>query len=601
MKTGAEQYSIIFLLITLQTVFVLASDNAVVDEIDITASRIMHESGSITAPVSGSSLRNLPEVMVVSQGVPGSQSDIQIRGSSFNGAGLAINGLALQNPQTEHFNGDLPLPPVLFGAPVLLSGMSMARDTAGHLVGTVDLRICPVRKGGLIEAGAGEDGNRWQGAVVQEVLSDKLNGRSAVTLFGYKEVSDGIDYSDNYLDRWNGGAHFQVSGARSQTDIIAARQNREFGARSYYGAPSSRPSEESVDDTFLFAGSSFGYGDSTAGFSAAVRNVKDQYIFDRRDPAFYQNSHELDVRTATINGTSRIGELLSLVWRGTFEDENLDSTNLGGHDRSRGGLMLAAEREFGGFRVTCGGRNYFFSDESPEAVPLLGLSADVAEGRKVFINGTKTIRQPSYTELYYHSLSSQGDETLDRSSATSVEAGYVDEARDDFSWQISGFHRNEHNVVDWIWDDANSKWQAADIGTIDINGAELSGRWRVLDKVWLSGLYIFLDKSDNVDIYASRYALDYARHGFVAGGTWEIARWCELSFIQAVRKYEPNMKRTSGRTLSDGSVRVRMAMGCLPGAELILACENVWDDDFEYLPGQPRGGRRFMSTIRYSW
>ena len=57
------------------------------------------------------SLRGL---RLVAQG-SGGQNDLSIQGSSFSGAGLCVEGLALRNAQTEHFHGELPVLPEVFG------------------------------------------------------------------------------------------------------------------------------------------------------------------------------------------------------------------------------------------------------------------------------------------------------------------------------------------------------------------------------------------------------------------------------------------------------------------------------------------------------
>ncbi len=561
----------------------------------------MSENGSVTAPVSGRALDNLQGVTVAPQGLPGAQSDIQVRGSSFNGAGIAINGLALQNPQTEHFNGDMPLPPVLFGEPEVLSGLSMIRNTMGHLAGTINLDLRPVKEGGLVEAGVGEDGNNWQGGIVQTLLSETPEGQAGLSVFGHRETADGVDYSDNYLDRWNGGAHFQTVNSWNQTDFVLARQNRDFGARGYYGSPASRPSEESVDDKFLFAGSRVNYGDSFARISTSMRNVKDHYVLDRNNPAFYQNSHETDAMSAAIDGANEVDGETVIIWRGMFEDEALDSTNLGDHNRSRGGLTLLGERKIEPYCLTIGGRNYVFSDEGPEVVPLAGISRDIGKRNNVFVNYTQTIRQPSYTELYYHSVSSQGDETLGRSHARGYEAGYSGNNGREFFWQAVGFHREERNSVDWVWNTTSSKWQATDLGTVNVDGIDLSGKWVQSRKMSFSSMYSFLEKRNNTDIYASRYVLDYPKHSVSIACAYRIVQNCELSLVQAVRRQEANSKRDGDCTSTDGTAMIKVGLKRIPGAELMIACENIWNDDFEYLPGQPRGGRRVLSSVSYSW
>ncbi|MCF7855181.1 MAG: hypothetical protein K9N51_10320 [Candidatus Pacebacteria bacterium] len=99
------------------------------------------------------------------QGSLHAQTDLSVRGSSFSGTGLAIGGLALTNPQTEHFHADLPLPTVLFDSVAVSTGLANQTSGSGHLVGTVNLELAPMSTGGVLELGFSEiDGDRQGGA-----------------------------------------------------------------------------------------------------------------------------------------------------------------------------------------------------------------------------------------------------------------------------------------------------------------------------------------------------------------------------------------------------------------------------------------------------
>jgi hypothetical protein len=119
-------------------------------EVDVRDVRL-YAGWALSGPDSfAAALGDVPGVRVNSQGGSGVQSDMSIRGSSFSGAGLSVGGLALANPQTEHFNAELPLPSMLFSPPRVLAGLDEALGSSGHLVGSVDLEFRPLAEYGQI-------------------------------------------------------------------------------------------------------------------------------------------------------------------------------------------------------------------------------------------------------------------------------------------------------------------------------------------------------------------------------------------------------------------------------------------------------------------
>lgn len=129
------------------------------------------------------SFKQNPRLQLRSQGSSMAQNDLQIMGSSFSGAGLAINGLALQHPQTAHFLTELPLQAAFFTKPTVYTGSPKNLNTTGHLVGTVDLSLAPVSTGGLAELGISENGGDRQSVFGHQAFNIP-SGQLALGAFG---------------------------------------------------------------------------------------------------------------------------------------------------------------------------------------------------------------------------------------------------------------------------------------------------------------------------------------------------------------------------------------------------------------------------------
>ena len=51
----------------------------------------------------------MASIDITSKGTPGSQADISMRGSSFEGVLVMVNGITVRDPQTGHFSLDIPV------------------------------------------------------------------------------------------------------------------------------------------------------------------------------------------------------------------------------------------------------------------------------------------------------------------------------------------------------------------------------------------------------------------------------------------------------------------------------------------------------------
>jgi len=176
------------------------ADPQVVEQADMVVhSEALHSGHVVGQDASvGVTLAATPGILVNSQGVPGGQADLSIRGSSFSGAGLSLNGLALSSAQTEHFNAELPIIAGVLSAPALLSGIDQVLVTEGHLVGTAGFSTMPVETGRTLTLGVAEDAGYWLSTLIQERRPFASGaGYAGVGAFGSYTEINAVDYPDN--------------------------------------------------------------------------------------------------------------------------------------------------------------------------------------------------------------------------------------------------------------------------------------------------------------------------------------------------------------------------------------------------------------------
>jgi vitamin B12 transporter len=548
--------------------------------------------GSDSIPVM---LYSEPGVLVNAQGGPSVQSDISIRGSSFSGAGVSINGLSMGNPQTEHFNTEHPLPASLFARPMVLTGYRQASEVEGHLVGTVSLEPAKISGQSNVEIGAGEEGRNWQNFVYQH--SRDVEGgdrRCGVSVFGMRESADKIDHPDNDLDVQGGGIHLQSSTAKSKIDILAGVQDKEFGARGYYGVTPSLAADEKTESLLLLVGGEWLYGaGSDIRVATARRRITDDYFLR---PGIYTNMTESDVLSGAVDGRHRFADAVSLRWRVGAEAEEMKSLQLGDHDREKGTAVLLPELVLGRVTVAAGSRAQVFSGESTEVLPQGGVSFAVEDEFDVFASYSETVRQPSYTELNYDSPGSLGNSGLALQTAESVSIGCRWEPAPDSQLKIEVFHRQSENTVDWIKTSGESRWLAENLGEVTSVGCELSGSHAAGETLMLRAGYTYLEKDADIDVYASRYVLDYPEHLLELSLVWRPLNNWELAGTQIARKQVRNAVRTTDSKALNGHIALRWRSDTRD-TTIALRMANPMDEDFEVFPGQLASERRLSASV----
>lgn len=543
----------------------------------------------------------LPSLQLSPQGM-GAQTDISIRGSSFSEAGLSLSGLALRSPQTGHFSAECPLTSLLFSTPELLTGLRQAQESTGHFAGSIAADFAPITPRGLVETGIGERGTNWQGALFSSPVSG-AEGWGA-TVFASRSSTAGLDYNDNDASSWNTGVHAQRLSSSQQLDLAAGYQSKQFGARGFYGSDPDYASEEELEDTLLVATNrwSLGAEGDYVRVSALWRSIRDYYVLDQDNPALYENWHRSAVATAAVDGFSSFTDASGLQWRVETESERLSSTRFADHGRRRAGLSLIPKLTVGALTLNAGGRFLVFSGESPATLALCSLEYALTNTQSAYVSHTQSVRQPSYTELYYNSTSSIGNADLKRQSGREFEIGWTGKFGARTVCQAALFSRRTRHTVDWVKpDSADDRWQATDLGKVDITGGEVKATVRASDSLRAELGYAYLHKAHHTDFFASRYVLDFPRQRMSAGLRWRVHPCCELRISQTVAAFRPNPVRTTDSWYAFGRLQACFRMPQSRSAELTFSCDNIWNDHFELIAGQESSGRFFSSALSLVW
>ena len=547
------------------------------------------------------SLLFVPEVVVLTQGQPVGQADLSIRNSSFSAAGISVSGLALTNPQTEHFNAELPLPGWWLGSPKVLTGVSQARETEGFLTGTVSFQPLPLLlSSSRITAGVDNKDGYWVNANTEQSSMDEDGTVTGVGAFGgYTEIP-GVDLPTNDVEAARGGARFQRLNENGQLDFMVGHQDKTFGATGYYGVNDSLIAEESTQDTIALA--SYQSFDPAEPMSASIllRQFEDDYKL-YLPSSLFRNQHKNRQAATQVSKRFALREGIRLNSRIAADIEDIDSNALGDFNRSRLAVTLIPEFDLAeNLLLTAGVRAEVLESFQDQWLPQVRLDWQSSNTVSLYAEYSASVRRPSYTELNYESPGSLGNSGLDIQNQDNAEAG--------INWAVSQatgvravvFNTMTQDTVDWVRLDADAtRWQAENIGDVDTLGTELSVTHQMDDTLNVLASWMWTDKDADTPPYASRYSLDYAENLLRLQLDWTPTTWMRLELAQLYRDQVENALRTEGgdqQFLTNAAIHFKHPD--LDRVQLSFMVWNATDDDYRVFPGQNTvSGRRVSAAV----
>lgn len=585
----------------------LVIPSLVVRDAPVVSSQLTGLDGSLA-----SYLVNTPGVRVLQQGAPGGSADLSIRGSAFSGAGLSMGGVALRNPQTEHFHAELPFPAWWFAAPVLRTGASQAAQGEGHLAGTVALSPLPMRDRRVFSAGVDQEGGFKATAGLQYTQETLHRNTFGLGAFGGFTDLPNVDNLGNDLESVRAGVQMQYLSDFGQGDVWFGWQEKTFGARGFYGVNPDFDAEETTRDMMLIGLWRSLDPDRPYDFGVSIREFQDEYTLDLPGGVF-RNEHTTNVRSAQggvrLPFTEDNGvvptDFFGVTLRASVDQEEINSTNLGNRDRYRfSGTVLPDLEPTDGIRFFAGIRGEVYEDFDDQVHPLARMEFTPNVGLFFYVDYAQSARQPSYTELNYESPASLGNAGLDLQTQESLEVGMMWNPTLSTAVSLAVFRHVTKDTVDWIRENEEAtRWQAENIGRVETRGIEALVRHAVHQDLDVSLGYTWLDKEADDEPYASRYVLDYAEHQIQVLADWRASPVFRVEAAQSwLSQVDNPLRDRGGDTQWLTSLAVHARPTQMPNVQFSLTGSNLFDDDFRVFAGQDTySERRFSASVSVEW
>ncbi|HEX5430937.1 MAG TPA: TonB-dependent receptor, partial [Bryobacteraceae bacterium] len=409
-------------------------------------------------------LRTDPSLDVRARAPDGLSTDLSIRGADFGQTLVLLNGIRMNDSQTGHFNLDIPLPPDALSRVEILKGTGSAMYGTDAVGGVVNLITKPPESSELsLRTAIGNFGVNQQSASLATVWK-----RVTERLMFSRDFSTGFEDDRDYRNLSFASLTHALT-SLGATDVTLAYNDRPYGANQFYGPYNAW---ERTRSWFAALRQSFGKN-TEASFS--FRRHTDLFVLFRDNPALYTNHHSTENYEAALRRHNSLGLNTTISYGGEAYRDEIDSNNLGYHQRNRGSAYVALEmRALKRYSFTLGAREEIYGGGARQFNPTASAGVWLSPHWKLRASAGRAFRLPSYTDLYYSDPTDFGSPYLKPESAWSYDGAAEWSNGGRIRGSIGVFYRRLRNGIDFVRSSESDPWVAANIDRINFTGAEAS-------------------------------------------------------------------------------------------------------------------------------
>jgi iron complex outermembrane receptor protein len=479
-------------------------------------------------------LRLTSSVDVRERGERGVQSDFSVRGAGFGQMLVLVDGVRINDAQSGHHNGDIPVPLQSVERIEVLYGPGSSLFGADAFGGTVNVITRPSAPASLILQG----GSFGFGAV---------QGQAAAT---HGDISEALAASANRSSGFTYDRDFKTAVVQSRTAFGEATHAsvsflwKAFGANNFYGG--NAPSREWTNQTLLAADHRLGEARGwRLDADASYRTHGDHFIFNQRLPALSDNSHRTHAAVATLKASRRLGSGSTATAGAEAGGDWIRSTNLGDHAYRRVSGFAEWRRVVSpAMQLDASLRVDRYSEFGAAWSPSLGAGWWPSAAVRVRASAGRAFRVPTFTERYYSDPANLARPEVGPEKAWAGEGGVDLFLRNGWLAQATIFGRADRDVIDWLRPTIADRWRTYNVRNVATRGIELSLRKSLPRGSFVQAAYTGLDLDATAVTQLSKYLLDYAPRSFVGSASMQGPGGLRL----APRIEYRRRTRSSGRT-----------------------------------------------------
>ena len=629
-------YRFVFILSFLFLKILFASaqiDTINLKEITINSSRIelqYLESGRIISIIDKSEIQNAPvqdiqdllkyvaQIDVRQRGIDGTQSDISVRGGSFEQTLILLNGVPINDPQTGHHNMNLPVDIESVARIEILKGPGARVFGPNSFTGAINIITVNADEEILKASIATGEDAYFKGTLASSYYVQNYENYAAIS---YKR-SDGFMHNTDFKI---GNLFYQINSKQEygETKFQAGYTNKEFGANSFY-SPNFPEQYEKTKTTFV----NLNFESNTKIIikpNVYWRRNKDHFRLVRDQPDFYTNNHltdviggNIDFEFSSVFGVSNFGvamqnqHIFSNVL-GDIIDKPISVVGEPGffytHEKTRTNHSAYIDHFYkvGKLSINGGMFSYYTKDFDFGFYPGIDFSYNIKDNIAFFASINKSLRLPSFTDMYYSGPDRQGNIDLKPEQTVAFEVG-AKLIKKVIQINTSYFYRHANRLIDWAYVDSLGMYKSLNVNDINTHGLEISTvvklnyllpQQNLLQSVKFS--YSGLNMSKYAGDYESLYVLDYLKHSISFqlnhkiynkfGASWYVIYNNREGFYQDLTTN--TKKNYKAYTLVDAQIYWKNSR-----IKIYINATNVFDSKYVSLAYVPMPGRWINGGIK---
>jgi iron complex outermembrane receptor protein len=502
------------------------------------------------------------------RGPRGVQTDIAIRGATFGQSLVLVDGLRINDSQSGHHNGEIPMSLLGLDRIEVAGGPASAVHGADALGGVVHV-ITRRDAHALGSLSAGQFGY-----VAGEVSLSGVGIPSTWLLTGWGARSGGFTATRDFAQ---GGLAVRGAPARGLT-VDLRHQRRGFGAAGFYG-PS--PSREWTDQTLAAATLRAVAAGWVTDLRGSFRNHGDHFRWDVNRPGFAENRHRTNATEVHLTAHRDFGSGRRVTLGSGGGRDWIRSSNLGRHEYQRVNAFAEAQLPVRSRGLLQAGLRFDgYSTFGRAWSPTVSASGWVSDALRLRASAGRAFRVPTFTELYYRDPAHEAGGDLTPETGWSIDGG-ADWTVAGWTLSASPFIRWDRNVIDWVKDRPEDLWRTTNVRDVTTRGLEATAVRRI-GRAVVRVAATALDVDAPALTRLSKYVLEYARRSAAVSVAAPIGRGFRLATTIDYRN------RADGQSYALVGARVSRTWGRV---DVFGDATNLFDTAYAEIPGVAMPGR----------
>lgn len=568
-------------------------------------------------------LRYLPGIEVQMRGPMGSQSDIVLRGGTFQQVLVIIDGIRINDPNTGHFNSYIPIAPAEIDRIEILKGASSAIYGSEAVGGVIHIitKTFAAKQGqktkqltaqgtagqyGLLNGQLGGFYQNGNTAIAGGVLSDNATGQQQRGTKGFFHNTSASASINQFINKnWN-------------ISFRSAFDKRDFAAQNFYTTFKSDTATEKVNSFWNQVRLNYAKTHHSFSLDVGYKQTKDTYRFNTGAAA---NSNKSDLLQGLAVYNQEVGDKTMLTAGVQWVKKKMKSNDRGDHTLNQAGaFVILAQRLGEHFNANPAMRLEWNERSGLEIVPQINLSYKLPY---LQLRGSagKTIRDADFTERYnnynktFVASGSIGNPDLVAERSFSYEAGADFYGIRNMKIATTVFRQEFTQLIDYVstpYNEIPRKTNLSPTGTyalakniakVNSTGAEAdiqyTKQFENSQQLWATVGITWIDsKSDNAT--PSFYVSSHAK--FLTNFNVQYAfHWFSVSLNGLYKQRNPQASTPINANLSRDYFLLNIQMQAFiykNKLSIFGEADNVFDKQYSDLLGSKMPGRWVMSGCK---